>query len=39
MDALDRLPQRLLYIFEFGGGDNPDDRIARSLAYLHARAR
>ncbi|MGI8854387.1 MAG: sugar phosphate isomerase/epimerase family protein [Thermomicrobiales bacterium] len=37
MDALDRLPQRLLYIFEFGGGDNPDDRIARSLAYLRAR--
>ncbi len=39
MGALDRLPQRLLYIFEFGGGDNPDDRIARSLAYLRARAR
>lgn len=37
MDELDRLPQRLLYIFEFGGGDNPDDRIARSLAYLQSR--
>ena len=37
LDALDRLPQRLLYIFEFGGGDNPDDRITRSLAYLRAR--
>ena len=35
--ALDRLPQPLLYIFEFGGGDNPDDRITRSLAYLKAR--
>lgn len=37
MDELDRLPQRLLYIFEFGGGDNPDDRIARSLAFLRER--
>jgi sugar phosphate isomerase/epimerase len=37
LDALDRLPQRLLYIFEFGGGDNPDDRITRSLAYLRER--
>lgn len=37
MDELDRLPQRLLYIFEFGGGDNPDDRIARSIAWLRGR--
>ncbi len=37
LDELDRLPQRLYYIFEFGGGDNPDDRIARSIAYLKAR--
>ncbi len=34
---LDRLPQRLLYIFEFQGGENPDDRIARSIAYLKNR--
>ncbi|MHB8646544.1 MAG: sugar phosphate isomerase/epimerase family protein [Thermomicrobiales bacterium] len=37
MTALDRLPQRLLYIFEFNGGDNPDDRITRSIAYLAQR--
>ena len=37
MAELDRLPQRLLYIFEFGGGENPDDRIARSVAYLRGR--
>ncbi|MCA1725459.1 MAG: sugar phosphate isomerase/epimerase, partial [Thermomicrobia bacterium] len=37
LDALDALPQRLLYIFEFGGGDNPDDRITRSIAYLKTR--
>jgi len=37
MAALDRLPQRLLYIFEFSGGDNPDDWITRSIAYLNAR--
>lgn len=34
MAELNRLPQRLLYIFEFSGGDNPDDRITRSIAYL-----
>jgi len=39
IDALDRLPQRLLSIFEFGGGGDPDDRITRSLAYLRARQR
>lgn len=37
LDELDRLPQRVFYIFEFGGGGNPDDRITRSLAYLRAR--
>jgi sugar phosphate isomerase/epimerase len=37
LDALDALPQRLLYIFEFNGGDDPDDRITRSLAYLRGR--
>jgi sugar phosphate isomerase/epimerase len=37
LDALDALPQRIIYCFEFGGGDDPDDRITRSIAYLHAR--
>jgi sugar phosphate isomerase/epimerase len=37
LDELARLPQRILYIFEFGGGDNPDDRITRSLAYVRGR--
>jgi sugar phosphate isomerase/epimerase len=37
MSELDRLPQRLLYIFEFGGGADPDDWIARSIAYLKNR--
>ena len=35
--ALDQLPQRVLYIFEFGGGDDPDATIAASLAYLRRR--
>lgn len=35
--ALDGLPQRLLYCFEFDGGGDPDGRIARSLAYLGRR--
>ena len=34
---LDRLPQRLLYCFEFRGGGHPDGRIAKSLAYLRER--
>jgi sugar phosphate isomerase/epimerase len=34
----DRLPQRLIYCFEFGGGENAEERIRRSLTYLHARA-
>lgn len=35
--ALDRLPQRVLYIFEFGGGNDPDAAIATSIAYLRNR--
>jgi hypothetical protein len=34
---LDRLPQQIIYCFEFVGGGDPDARIAKSLAYLHAR--
>ena len=34
---LDRLPQRLLYCFEFRGGGDPEGRIEQSLAYLRAR--
>ncbi len=37
LDALDRLPQRIYYIFEFRGGDDPEGRIERSLAYLRQR--
>lgn len=33
--ALDALPQRVIYCFEFGGGDDPDGRIRRALSYLH----
>jgi sugar phosphate isomerase/epimerase len=35
--ALDHLPQRILYCFEFDGGGEPDSRIERSLAYLRGR--
>ncbi len=35
--ALDHLPQRLLYCFEFRGGGDPEGRIARSLAWLRGR--
>lgn len=35
--ALEALPQRLLYCFEFRGGGDPDARIAASLAYLRER--
>lgn len=34
---LDRLSQPMIYCFEFVSGDDPDDRIAKSLAYLDAR--
>jgi sugar phosphate isomerase/epimerase len=37
LDALDRLPQRVIYCFEFRGGGEPEERIKRSLAYLQAR--
>jgi sugar phosphate isomerase/epimerase len=37
MAALEALPQRLLYCFEFRGGGDPEGRIARSLAYLRGR--
>ena len=32
--ALDALPQRIIYCFEFPGGDDPDDRIRRGLAFM-----
>jgi sugar phosphate isomerase/epimerase len=36
-DALDALPQRVIYCFEFRGGDDAVGRIEQALAYLHAR--
>jgi sugar phosphate isomerase/epimerase len=38
MAALEALPQRLIYCFEFRGEGDPDGRIERSLAYLRERA-
>ena len=38
MAALEALPQRLLYCFEFRGEGDPDGRIATSVAYLRDRA-
>ena len=35
--ALDALPQRIIYCFEFPGGDDPDDRIRRGLAFMENR--
>jgi sugar phosphate isomerase/epimerase len=35
--ALNSLPQRLLYCFEFRGGGDPEGRIKQSLAYLKER--
>ena len=35
--ALDDLPQRILYCFEFDGGGDPDGRIGRSLVFLRGR--
>ena len=35
--ALDALPQRIIYCFEFPGGDDPDDRIRRGLAFMRSR--
>jgi sugar phosphate isomerase/epimerase len=37
MAELERLPQRLIYCFEFRGGGDPDGRIASSLDYLRER--
>jgi sugar phosphate isomerase/epimerase len=37
LDKLDQLQQRIYYIFEFRGGDDPVGRIERSLAYLKRR--
>jgi sugar phosphate isomerase/epimerase len=37
MEELERLPQRLIYCFEFRGGGDPDGRIASSLAYMRER--
>jgi len=34
MAELERLPQRLIYCFEFRGGGDPEGRIVSSLAYL-----
>lgn len=34
MTALEALPQRIIYCFEFAGGGEADTRIERSLAYL-----
>lgn len=36
--ALDALPQRVIYCFEFPGGDEPDDRIKRGLAWMRGRS-
>jgi sugar phosphate isomerase/epimerase len=33
----DRLPQRIIYCFEFRGGEDAAERIQRSLAFLRAR--
>ncbi len=37
LTALDRYLQRIIYCFEFPGGDDPDDRIARGLAFMQSR--
>lgn len=37
LNALDRLPQRVHYTFEFRGGTDPVGRIRRSMAYLSQR--
>jgi sugar phosphate isomerase/epimerase len=37
LDAFDQLPQPIIHCFEFGGGGDPEGRIAASLAYLQAR--
>lgn len=37
MAELDALPQRIIYCFEFRGGDDAEERITRSLEYLRRR--
>jgi len=37
LDALDALPQDMIYCFEFPGGGEPDERIRKSLAYVRDR--
>jgi sugar phosphate isomerase/epimerase len=39
LDAFAALSQPIIHCFEFGGGDDPDGRIAASLAYLKARGK
>jgi sugar phosphate isomerase/epimerase len=34
--AFDRLPQRIIYCFEFRGGGDPEEGIRHSVAYLQA---
>jgi len=36
MAEFDRLPQRILHCFEFGGGGNPEERIRKSLVALNS---
>lgn len=36
--ALDALPQKIIYCFEFPGKDDPEDRIKRGLAWMRGRA-
>lgn len=31
---LEKLPQRVIYCYEFNGGDDPDERIRKSQAYI-----
>jgi len=35
--ALDALPQKIIYCFEFPGGNDPDDRIKRASAFMKSR--
>ncbi|HCK10299.1 sugar phosphate isomerase/epimerase [bacterium] len=36
--ALDALPHKIVYCFEFPGGDEPDDRITRGLEFMRSRS-
>ena len=35
--ALDALPQKIIYCFEFPGGHDPEDRIQRALTFMNNR--